>query len=475
MGKILVLIYILVVVFFIRIFYLNVICKKIVSNRSLLKEVGAFFINFSLILRYMMWENSNEEKTEDRQFLSVMLKKMEEIAVGIIGTVLILIVSLIIATILAWYLGENNFLLLFVVFGAGMIETVKLVYNYEEKVTKLIQSIHDVNRYFRKNKKMFDEKYKLDKRIIHGIIVAGALWISVNCIVNVTRPLVREEKAGILLVAAAVIWGIVNQWRGKRLEKEKYQKAKKEISLEGNRIELLADDIVRMCNLLGICDIEISETSGMGTIAKAWWKKNEKSQIMLDGELVKRMEKQGDPQDVPIYIKLILAHESIHIYYKEPQSIINSIRKAALLSVGMWVLGVCIFLSGIAVNFLLFIPGLVLIMTSFLYDYICCDQRYWLQLQEIRADRKGIVLSGLPREKVLFINRVLYDLEQDRQKVESVLYRFYVETAYSQGHIKIKRRQKALQLERNWGIYYYFWLFMEILKGKLKGEGWYGN
>ena len=126
MGKILVFIYILMVVFFIRIFYLNVICKKIVSNRSLLKEVGAFFINFSLILRYMMRENSNEEKTEDRQFLSVMLKKMEEIAVGIIGTVLILIVSLIIATILAWYLSENNFLLLFVVFGAGVIETVKL-------------------------------------------------------------------------------------------------------------------------------------------------------------------------------------------------------------------------------------------------------------------------------------------------------------------------------------------------------------
>lgn len=475
MGKILVFIYILAVILFVRSFYVNVICKKIVSNRSLLKEVGVFFINFFLILRYMMRENGDEEEKEDRQILSELLKEMEEIAVWIIGTVLILIVSLIISAILAWDLSDDKLLLLFVVWGAGLLETAKLSYKYEGKVTKLIQSIYDVNRYFRKHKKMFDEKHKLDRRIIYGILVAAALWITANYIVNLMRPLMREEKAGLLLAAAAAIWIITDQWREKRREKEKYQKAKKEISLKGDRIELLADDIVRMCNLLGICDIEISETSGVGTIAKAWWKENEKSQIMLDSELVKRMEKQSDPQDIPIYIKFILAHELIHIYYKEPKSITNSIRKAALLSIGMWVSGMCILLSGIAVNLLLFIPGLVFIMALFLCDHICCDQRYWLQLQEIRADRKGITLSGMPREKVLIVNRVLYDSEQDRQKDESVLYRFYVETAYSQGHIKMKRRQKALQLERDWGIYYYFWLFMEIFKGKIKGDGWYGN
>lgn len=470
MGKITMIIYGLFIAGFSRAFYCKVICKNVLSNQSLIKGIGIFCANFFRLLWYVIHTVNNKESSGEDQIWLKILEEMGKVISRIIYAVLFV---LIFGAVLSC-MDSKGILLWIMVLSVGGREIIKLSYDHESEITEMVITVYTVNRIFREHNESLSVKEKLSRRLVFQFIMVTVIPFSLYWAVQHFLPTLGQSKAGVAFGILGLIWICGSEKWEKRQRVKKYRTSKKEIKIRGERIELFADEIAKMCKIIGICDIEIREEKGIGAIANACYHKNERSLILLDSSLLEYVERKSGMTGGEC-IKLILAHELIHIYYKEPQSITGNIRKAALLGMGIYLLGL-LGLVGAAVLFhMLLMPAGMLILFGFIYNRICYDQRYWIQLQEIRADRRGIELCGLSYGQALRVNNILYELENDGQKEDSIMYKIYLRTTPWHGHLKRKRRQAALMQERGWGWYYYIWLFIEIVRGRIKGEGWYGN
>lgn len=455
----------------IYVFYKKVICKDIISNHSLLHEVKRFCINFFRCIRNFLridWKKERWGEEQDEIF--------EEIFKVIIKMFMALVVSLMFPFIISvmWcYFKEEKIFFLGLLFAAGIKVISEGLIKHKDEIVETIIFIMDMNRFFvERGNRMFDLKGKIKWKYVLGIGIIVFLSIVVaKGVVGLENVIVQNEKivqisGGVSLIGICIDWFIQ-----KRKKKKEYESQEKEIIISGERLQKCRRDILLMCQETGIIDIEIREEKGIGGAAQAFYQKNEKSQIIIDTDMLDIVEEKNGTQKALIYLKVLVAHELIHIMYGDAPNAIKNIRKTCIVDICMWGLGLmCVFIANHPIVRLL---SVCILIVAWVLFHICGDKRYWLQLQEIRADNMGMTLSNVAKEEIEEIYQILS--KERMLEEENIMYQLYLKYAPEQIHVNINRRIKALELRRTWGSYYYIWLAFEIISGLLRKEGWYGK
>lgn len=453
------------------VFYKKVICKDIISNHSLLHEVKMFCINFLRCVRSFFRINWKKERSGEEQD-----EIFEEIFKVIIKMFMALVVFLMFPFIISvmWYsFKEEKIFFLGLLFAAGIKVISEGLIKHKDEVVETIIFIMDINRFFiEQGNRMFDLKRKIKWKYVLGIGIMAFLSIFIaKGMVRLENVIVQNEKIAKISVGVALI-GICIEWFAQRRRRKKeYESQKKEIIISGERLQKCRKEILLMCQKKGIIDIEIREEKGIGGAAQAFYQKNERSQIMIDTDMLDIVEEKHGIQKVLIYLKVLVAHELIHIMYEDSPNTIKNIRKTCIVDICIWGLGLmCVFIAN---NPIVLLLSVCIQIVAWVLFHICGDKRYWLQLQEIRADNIGMTLSNAAKEEIEEIYQTL--LKERALEEENIMYQLYLKYAPEQMHVNINRRIKALELRRTWGSYYYIWLAFEIISGLLRKEGWYGK
>lgn len=455
----------------IYVFYKKVICKDIICNHSVLHEVKMFCINFLRCIRNFLRIDWKKERWEEGQ---------EEIFENIFKVIMDMVIALAFFLIFPFILSmvwnslkKENIFFLGVLFVAGIKVISEELIKHKDEIVETIIFIMDMNCFFiEQGNRMFDLRRKIKWRYVLGIGIMAFLSIFVaKGIVRLENVIVQNEKIAKISVGVALIWLCIEWFTQKKRKKKEYESQKKEIIISGERLQKCRRDILLMCQETGIIDIEIREEKGIGGAAQAFYQKNKKSQIIIDTDMLDIVEEKNGTQKALIYLKVLVAHELIHIMYGDAPNAIKNIRKTCIVDICMWGLGLmCVFIASHPIVRLLSVC--ILIVTWVLF-HICGDKRYWLQLQEIRADNMGMTLSNVAKEEIEEIYQILS--KERMLEEENIMYQLYLKYAPEQIHVNINRRIKALELRRTWGSYYYIWLAFEIISGLLRKEGWYGK
>lgn len=154
-------------------------------------------------------------------------------------------------------------------------------------------------------------------------------------------------------------------------------------------------DIRRMCEKLRIFDVAFFLQRGDGEkMAVSITLKNKRPEIQLDEYFLKKYASYTNRIVFHNMMKFLLAHELSHIYYGDSQG--KSDKKLILLSLVICFGGIIV--SASCAHFSLSIP-VHLLMPVVIYIMLIIfpafsDERYWGQIDELRADRLGMRVSG---------------------------------------------------------------------------------
>lgn len=285
-----------------------------------------------------------------------------------------------------------------------------------------------------------------------------------------------------LIVAAAIICYVVlclmdEGTRNTVIQKINYKrKIRKQTDIiiwtaEGNTEELAGwmDEFLRMCACLEIKEVMvfIDETNQKSIFSMV--PDTERPSICIGRRVFDKGRSlyQTDFYDI---IKLIVAHELVHIHYKDTKWM----RKIYFIALLYIVAAICTILAaGLRIHV---IAGLVvaapLIVLNSLVFKILWDERYWMQVLELRADRIGIGISNTSAEileKALACTGEAFDYGQGKREFFYKQYQDHVEQQihpYKETRIYEAKRMVPWQRKE---YARYFW---KIFWNKKQGKGW---
>lgn len=454
-------------------FYKKVICKDIVNSHSLLCEIKRFCVNFLKCITCFLkidWKKEGWEKEEEEIF--------EEICRGVGEMIMALVVFFIYPSILSFMwssMKEENILFCGILFAVGIKVIIEELMKHKERIVERIIFMIHINRFFREQRDyIFSCKKRIKWKYVFLIGIMAFLSIfTANGVVRIENVINQNEMVVKIVGGIAFICLCIDSVVQEKRKKKEYESQEKEIIIEGERLKKCRNEILRMCQETGIMDIEIREERGMGVIAQACYEKNKKSQVIIDTDILEILEEKSGKEKALTYLKVLVAHELIHIKYRDSQNVIKNIRKIILGGICFMGVGImCIFMARDSIMWWF---GACIEIIVWACVSICSDKRYWLQLQEIRADNMGMTLVGASENEINDINKILIDIKEKEQEDKNIIYRMYLRYMSEQGHINMDRRIKAIELRRTWGFYYYVWLLFEIVRGLLRKEGWYGK
>ena len=172
-------------------------------------------------------------------------------------------------------------------------------------------------------------------------------------------------------------------------------------------------------------------------------------------------------------IKMLTAHELVHIYYKDT----TWMRKVAALTLLFY--GVMMALAVVGAergNMVCVLIGTACIGLYCTIPRILSDERYWNQVKEFRADAIGMEISQTSAEVFeKAMNCVAEDEEEGsvgNKKKTGLLYWWYKRKVEQQIHPSMERRIYEARRGRKWGKREYIRYLWMICRNVFTGKGW---
>lgn len=232
-------------------------------------------------------------------------------------------------------------------------------------------------------------------------------------------------------------------------------------------IESWLDEILYMCGLLRIWEIKIGiddlHTKKVVSICM-----DTQMPVIIIGRDVFQKSQRYEARIHHDMIKLLFAHELVHIHYQDTK----------------WMKKVCgwaLFYIGVSLAAIYYAARLqstvfywiaVLLCLCYLLFHRVTDERYWKQVMEFRADRIGMAVSGTSPD---ILEKALQcttegDNGEENQEKKGVLHKIYKKNVVI--HPDYRRRVKEAQRNRPWGIGEYFRYLWLISRNVMLGKGW---
>ena len=316
------------------------------------------------------------------------------------------------------------------------------------------------------------------------ILMLIPLFITVGfCLTNMFFNFVKTKYPvmGTVLCIILIIGFALSDFYQRRRVCYAYRQKEKDIVIKCFELEKYQGDINCLCKKIGITDLEIDIVQELGINAYAVIKKDSRPAVKFTYGFINTLGHLASQKGEPVMnetFRAILCHELIHIVYRDPLRIGKRARNAALVAL-------CLFLLlplGTYLGkftpwfFVLFIPILIL---YFSFIGIICDIRYWGQMSELRADKKGMKVAEVSKDVFDTYWEFARSIEHEAAATRRISsanflykrYKRYIEIEY---HPSIERRKQSLKRD-NWGIYDYVEQFLLILKWRITGKGWNGR
>lgn len=229
-------------------------------------------------------------------------------------------------------------------------------------------------------------------------------------------------------------------------------------------------ELISMCNKIGINDVIINSVDSCDIVAYASMEKKKCPEVMISRCFVEGLEHELDAQDCYNIVKFILGHELIHIFYKDDRAAIRYHVLAYFGTLAVFV-GTIWTITHIQQSWIGTV-GNMIILLDMVFLMICQD-RFWVQFCEIRADVLGIQFSRTAISDFIKLNEFYEDLVNSEKKDTNVIYKIYTAHISEKDHPSMNRRIKMLEIG-SWSYKHFLFLMYEIIRGIVKGEGWYG-
>lgn len=280
---------------------------------------------------------------------------------------------------------------------------------------------------------------------------------------------ILPSKAAFFMCTVGGMWILFHEMRQKK------KQVNQEILVEGEYLNKYRNEIGDLCGQMHIQNLLLEECE-REIVASVSKEASGRWHILVGRDTISELQKSNLES---AGMKMILAHELIHIKYRDDKNM--GLRKAAfgsLVLIYVFLIVYAVVLkSGLAAEISLCFGCLLVV--HLLASSIYANEKYWKQLTELRADKLGMELAEIGVDEWKEINQILMKkrdyakeyFENDRNK----LFGYYLKYGESNGYPCWERRVKAIEKENRWGCYFYFWLFREILTGLLRKEGGYGR
>lgn len=258
------------------------------------------------------------------------------------------------------------------------------------------------------------------------------------------------------------------QDRRKKQKVEKVELEEKKI-VHSSELDNWDDEIFRMCQELKIDNVRICVELDM---KEAFSTIEEKIPIIVIGKILFHYIQQYHKEDQFEMIKMILAHELVHIAYRD--TIIIKRKFCYILLLFIFIIvgsGVIISLSSNMVIRSMTLIVFVLVMG--ISWRVVCEEKYWKQVMELRADRIGFAVSGISYEifeKVL--NCASSNTKKSFAKERNILYKYYENYIAEKDHPSNERRLKEIERGKRWSSIEYIRYILLIRWNLLRKRGW---
>lgn len=319
------------------------------------------------------------------------------------------------------------------------------------------------------------------KKLILMVIplIITALFYIINMFFNFVKT--KYPVMGTVICIILIIGFVLSDLYQRRRVNYGYRQKEKDIVIKCFELEKYQNDINCLCKKIGITDLEIDIVKELGINAYAVIEKNGRPTVKFTSGFINTLRHLASQKGEPAMdetFRAILCHELIHIVYQDPLRIGKRARNAVLVALCLFLLLPLGTYLGNFTSwfFVLYIPILIL---YFGYIGIICDIRYWGQISELRADKKGMKVAEVSKDVFdtywEFARSIEHEAEATlRISSANFLYKRYKRYIEIEYHPSIERRKQSLKRD-NWGIYDYVEQFLLILKWRITGKGWNGR
>lgn len=478
--------------------------KKCTTNKSLLDFIRSLIGYYIFIVKYRRHRISQDQEMDD------FLEKNGEFRVTLFlqggsGTTCVLAIPSITVLIMRFFRYSWFSVVIFLAGANVWIKTLKesrikimillnegqkFLYQFE-RIKKRMMNNQTVSKIQTKEKRI-----KIGKKFI--VQIAGMWFISAGGILVVILSL-RDMLKGAMLPPRKIedtIFGspaFIALWlltalsftifclkdQGtrdaikRRFTYAKYLKNSLEIHVCAS-VELcdLMDEFLHMCDLLDIKEVNIV-LGDSDNVKVCSYVENGQTPVILIGYDVFNKAKEVYGQEYTEIIKMLTAHELVHIYYKD----ITWMRKVAALTLLFY--GVMMAVAVVGAERGNMVCVLIAIACIGLYctiSGILSDERYWNQVKEFRADAIGMEISQTSAEVFeKAMNCVAEEEEEgsvENKKKTGLLYWWYKRKVEQQIHPSMERRIYEVRRGRRWRKREYIRYLWMVCRNVVTGKGW---
>lgn len=336
------------------------------------------------------------------------------------------------------------------------------------------------------------------KNIVVSLLILALAWVlsgfvnSAVAEISATNPLVSYA-----LMGAFAAFLIISNKRSKRTERS--ERAAESVDVEGGGY-LIRDEYLQSINSLAeklnVSDVSI-RVDGSCRIATEIAQGEQPIVHVGARQLEKWANESKDWFNV---FQIVLAHELVHVSYKDPLSLKRSMRLSVLVDLLVYLVAIVLLLvpyifgAAIWIELFFVVVALCLLFASMLYGHVYGDKRYWLQMMELRADALGLQAAldnGVTDAAVRdYLDSVMTEMVRNEDAMDGELHRGKAILAlvgrFHTGYVEIEDHPYA-DLRRcllwlrfsgkreTWGVIDYFDHLHTILSWLLTGRGWNGR
>lgn len=322
--------------------------------------------------------------------------------------------------------------------------------------------------------------------VLSGFVVSAVAGISA------TNPFVSYALVGAFAVFLAIYC--------KRIKRtEVSERTAESVDVQGGGY-LIRDEYLQSINSLAeklnVSDVSI-RVDGCGRIATEIVQ-GEQPIVHVGARQIEKWA-SGSTEWFSVF-QIVLAHELVHVSYKDPFSIKRSMRLSVLVDLLIFLVAIFLlfvpymFGASVWIELFFIVVSLCLLFASMLYGLVYGDKRFWLQMMELRADALGLQAArdnGVTDAAVRdYLNSVMTDMVKNEDAMGSELHRgnailalvgrFHLGYVEIEDHPYADLRRRLLWLRfsgerETWGVVDYFDHLNTVLSWLLTGRGWNGR
>jgi Zn-dependent protease with chaperone function len=371
------------------------------------------------------------------------------------------------------------------VFISKLISTRRLSMFFLKRVKKIIDFIELEPDLIDKNYSEVNIKHlsiKLFIAVIFSVTISGMLIFLQQFVYRHQNSIYFKIMIGLLIFIMFILDPLVENYK----KRKQYDESNNDVEVNDSYYlnTELQNDIKNMCDKLNINDIDVTVTDELNINAYAKVTKYTRPKLQITTGLCNSLMNRypSDPDKYNEMIKFIIGHESIHIKYKDPINIIKRQKVAAACNMGIYIIFILIMFAATKISSFLFLLGIIPFFYLVFFGKTISDIRYWEQMSELRADRYGLKISGVPLDR--FITFWTFPERERQEKQQSqfidssnIVYKYLIRYVENEAHPSLERRVNAMRRRYpKWGLIDYIQQLFVILYWRfIARRGWNGR